>query len=40
MFYNRMEALLRCYACDHMHWVVAMPRDKAVTLDFFVDDAK
>lgn len=40
LFYNRMEALLRCYACGHMHWVVAMPRDSNVALDFFVDDAK
>lgn len=39
LFYNRMEVLLRCCACDHMHWVVAMPRDKDVALDFFVDTA-
>ena len=37
LFYNRMEALLRCCACDAVHWVVAMPRDKNVALDFFVD---
>jgi hypothetical protein len=40
LFYNRVEALLRCCACDHVHWVVAMPRDSSVALDFFVDDAK
>lgn len=39
LFYNRVEALLRCCACDHMHWVVAMPQDKNVALDFFADDA-
>ena len=37
LFYNRMEALLRCVACDRAHWVVAMPRDENVVLDFFVD---
>jgi hypothetical protein len=40
LFRNRVEVLLRCCACDHMHWVVVMSRDKDAALDFFVDDAK
>lgn len=40
LFHNRMEALLRCCACDSYHWVVAMPRDATVALDFFVDDVE
>lgn len=40
LFHNRMEALLRCYACGAYHWVIAMPRDATVVLDFFVDDGE
>ena len=37
IFYNRMEVLVRCLSCHTSHWVVAMPRDQRVPLDFFVD---
>jgi len=39
-YYNRVELRLRCVACEHEHWVVAMPRDTNVVLDFFVDDIR
>ena len=38
VFFNRMEVLVRCLSCHKAHWVVAMPRDHRVAMDFFVDE--
>ena len=37
IFYNRMEVLVRCLSCHKAHWVVAMPQDHRVAMDFFMD---
>jgi hypothetical protein len=37
IYFNRIEVLVRCYSCKTAHWVVAMPRDQRVAMDFFVD---
>ena len=38
IYFNRIEVLVRCYSCKTAHWVVAMPRDQRVAMDFFVDN--